>query len=137
MNALTGEPEAGVGVGGAGGGVGVAVGPGVGVGTGTQPFVQASQQLGDVPTHAEPPFGALHFEASLLVEHFVLPFEFVRQHVTKPGFPHVVLAAHLITLPLQFLGSIFASARSFATVLAHFTNWPWLVNEAHGQSAST
>ena len=72
-----------------------------------------------------------------MVEHFVLPFEFVRQHVTKPGLPHVDLAAHLITLPLQFMGSSFASARSFATVATHFTYWPWLVNEAQGQSAST
>jgi hypothetical protein len=131
MNALAGEPWVGV------GGAGVAVGPGVGVGTAPQPSVQASQQLDDEPTHAEPPFGALQFKASLLVEHFVWPFEFVRQHVTKPGLPHVDLAAHLIRLPLQFLGSIPASARVFATVAAHLTYWPWLVNESQGQSAST
>jgi len=83
--------------------------------------VQASQQLGSVPTHAEPPFGTLHFDASFFVEHFVLPFEFVRQHVTNPGLPHVDFAAHLTTLPLQFFGSSIASARSFAMVFAHLT----------------
>ena len=37
------------------------------------PAVQLSQQLGTVPTHAEPPTGALHFVALDFREHFVLP----------------------------------------------------------------
>jgi hypothetical protein len=63
--------------------------------------VQASQQLAKLPTHADPPFGALHLSALDLVEHFVTPFALVRQHVTNPGLPQVDLAAHLTTAPLQ------------------------------------
>ena len=113
------------GVGVAAGGVGVAAG-GVGVGTAPQPSAQASQQLDVAPTHAEPPLGALHFEASFLVEHLVWPLEFVRQHVTKPGLPQVVFAAHLMTAPLQLFGRELGSAgssaaRALATPAAQLT----------------
>jgi hypothetical protein len=94
--------------------------------TPAQPLsVQASQQLEKIPTHAEPPFGALHCAASLFVEQRVLPFLFVLQHVTKPsGFPHVERAAHLTTEPLQFFGSRLASARSLTTSFAQRTYCP-------------
>ena len=71
------------------------------------PSTQASQQLETWPTHAVPPFGATHRLASRFVEHFVLSF-LVLQHVTKPGFPHVDLAAHFFTTPLQLLFVIVA-----------------------------
>src|SRR5262249_62135409 len=47
--------------------------------------LQLSQQLGVVPTHAEPPLGAAHFAALDFTEHFVLPLPGVRKHVTKPA----------------------------------------------------
>ena len=52
-------------------------------------------------THAVPPFCGLHLSVLDFVEHFVTPLAFVRQQVTNPGLPHVDLAAHLTTAPLQ------------------------------------
>ena len=46
------------------------------------PSTHASQQLGKFPTHALPPFGAIHAVALLLMEQDVLPLLVVRQHVT-------------------------------------------------------
>jgi hypothetical protein len=86
--------------------------------------VQASQQLENVLTHADPLLGALHFDASGFVEHVVFPDAFVLQQVTNPVLPQVDLAAHLITEPLHCLGRVFAFARSIATVFAHFTYCP-------------
>jgi len=129
-NARLAEPYGGVGVGvgatvGVGAGVGVGVGAGVGVGpTAQPPVVQASQQLENSPTHAEPFFGALHCAAPFLVEHRVLPFLSVVQQVTNPGLPHVDFDAHETTLPLQLFGSSSSSASMFATPRAHFTYWP-------------
>ncbi len=57
------------------------------------PSVHASQQLGSSPTQKDPPFGALHLAALLLIEQLVLPLFVVRQQVTKPGLPQVERAA--------------------------------------------
>jgi hypothetical protein len=57
----------------------------------------ASQQLLHWP--AMPPF-ASHAAALFAVLHLVTPF-FVRQHVTKPGFPHVDFDAHDFARPRQ------------------------------------
>src|SRR5262245_56239194 len=65
--------------------------------------VHASQQLAKVPTHEVPFFGGLHRSALDFVEHFVVPLAAVLQQVTNPGLPHVDLAAHLTTTPLQLL----------------------------------
>ena len=62
-----------------------------------QPAAHALQQLVVVPTHACPPFGALHLSALDLVEHFSLPRALMRQQVTNQGLPHVDLAAQLTT----------------------------------------
>jgi hypothetical protein len=75
-----------------------------------QPASHALQQLDVVPTHACPPFGALHLSALDLVEHFSLPRALMRQHVTNPGFPQVERAAHFLAAAPQ-LG--FAKAASF------------------------
>ena len=66
-----------------------------------QPASHALQQLDVVPTHACPPFGALHLSALDLVEHFSLPFALMRQHVTNPGFPQVERAAHFLAAAAQ------------------------------------
>ena len=58
---------------------------------------QASQQLTCSPTHREPPLGATHALALLLIAHLVTPLLFVRQQVTKPGLPQVEREAHLLT----------------------------------------
>jgi len=62
------------------------------------PAVHASQQLGCVPTQADPPSGAdeAHACAESWTLHVVAPLACVRQHVTKPGFPHVELDAQLL-----------------------------------------
>jgi hypothetical protein len=91
--------------------------------------VQASQQLANVPTHAVPPFGALHLSMPDLVEHFVWPLALVRQQVTNPGLPQVERAAHFTTAPLQLW---FASV-AFACCVAHLTYWPWFVEPAQSQ----
>jgi hypothetical protein len=98
------------------------VGATVGVGVGAQPpSAQASQQLDSRPTHADPPFGALHLDSLDLVEQRVFPFLSVVQQVTNPGLPHVDRAAHETTEPLQLFGKSSMSASSFATPRAHFT----------------
>src|SRR5262249_37618611 len=58
------------------------------------PAPQLSQQLGTVPAHAVPPWGALHSAALGFTEHFVFPVAVVRQHVTKPEEPQVEFLAH-------------------------------------------
>jgi hypothetical protein len=65
--------------------------------------VQASQQLGKLPTQAPPPRGATHFVGSLLIEHLVAPVLFVRQQVAKPGLPQVERDAHFLTNLPQLL----------------------------------
>jgi hypothetical protein len=57
----------------------VAVAAGV---LGGHPPVHASQQLGQLLIDAVPPRGALHFAASFLTEHLILPVAVVRQQVT-------------------------------------------------------
>jgi hypothetical protein len=96
--------------------------------------VQASQQLAKLPTHAEPPFGALQLAALDFVEHFVTPL-LVRQQVTNPGLPQVDRAAHFTTAPLQ-LGFVVCNA-VFAAPVAHFTYWPWFVKLSQGHAAAT
>ena len=83
------------------GGAVVVVGGAVVVVVPPQPPAHASQQLDVVPTHACPPFGALHLSALDLVEHFSLPRALMRQHVTNPGFPQVERAAHFLAAAPQ------------------------------------
>jgi hypothetical protein len=78
------------------------------------PASQASQQLGMVPTHAPPPFGATQRAAACLSEQEVLPERRVRQHATYPGLPHVDLEAHRLTTPVQSLLTSAAAASSAA-----------------------
>jgi hypothetical protein len=78
------------------------------------PAPHASQQLANDPTHALPPYGAVQRAADDLIAHDVRPVLVVRQHVTKPGFPHVDLAAHLRTAPAQLLLTSVASATASA-----------------------
>jgi hypothetical protein len=125
MKARLAEPYGG-GVG-DGVGTGLAVGATVGVGVGgLQPLTpHASQQLENVPTHALPPFGALHCAAPFLIEQRVLPRLSVAQQVTEPaGLPHVERAAHDTTLPLHILGNVFRSTIVRATPRAHRTYSP-------------
>jgi hypothetical protein len=64
------------------------------------PPLQASQQLGAVPTLAEPPDGARQSEGSRLIEHDFFPLRDVRQQVTKPGRrPQTERAAQRFTAP--------------------------------------
>ena len=86
------------------------------LGEAAQPLaVQASQQLDLRPTQAEPPLGAVQELIECLVLQVVLPFEFVRQQVTKPALPQVDCAAHFTTAPLQLL----LSRVAFACPAAH------------------
>jgi hypothetical protein len=58
--------------------------------TGLHPLdAQASQQLGTLPTQAEPPAGAVHRDGSRRVVHRCAPLAFVLQQVTYPGLPQV------------------------------------------------
>jgi hypothetical protein len=107
------------------------------VGSGQEPWLQASQQLGAVPTQAPPPLGALHLLALALIAHLVTPFAFVRQQVTEPaGFPQVDLAAQATTAPLQLFGSSPPATAALATPATHLTYCPWFVAAAQGQRAS-
>jgi len=94
---------------------------------------QASQQLSRSPTHREPPLGATHALALLLIEHLVTPLLFVRQQVTKPGLPQVEREAHLLTNLAQLL---FVRAAS-ACCTAQLTYVPWFVAPAQSQFAAT
>jgi hypothetical protein len=73
-----------------------------------QPLVvHASQQLETTPAHACPPLGGLHALALGFTVHRVLPFAFVMQHVTLPGFfPQVDLVAHFTIGALQAAGRV-------------------------------
>src|SRR2546425_8775751 len=105
---------------------------------------QASQQLLQVPGV---PSLSVHFIALLLILQLVaLVVGFVRQQVTKPGFPHVEWAAHFLTAPLHVvgkkLGSVLARLeRVFATPAAHLTYCPWFTVGgllwSHVQSVAT
>jgi hypothetical protein len=100
------------------------------------PAPQESQQLVAPPGHACPPRGALHFSALDLMEHFTLPRRSIRQHVTKPGFPHVDFAAHLTASPLHSFGRSPESASSSATPLTQLTYCPWLLAPAQSHSVA-
>ena len=71
--------------------------------------------------HAVPCLVALQCAASLFVLQVVLPFALVRQHVTKPGFPHVERAAQLATARLHDFRKVTAP---LATCFAQRTNVP-------------
>jgi hypothetical protein len=114
----------------------VVVGAAVVVVVPPQASSHASQQLADEPTHAVPPFGAVHFSALFLIEHFTLPRRSMRQQVTAPGFPQVDLAAHRTTAPLHSVGRAPLSARAFATCPTHFTYCPWFSAVAQSHSAA-
>src|SRR5215468_10300509 len=58
------------------------------------PAAQLSQQLGTMPTQAEPPLGAVHLAALGFTTHFVRPLAVVRQQVTNPALPQVDFLAH-------------------------------------------
>jgi hypothetical protein len=91
--------------------------------------VQASQQLGCVPTQALPPDGGRHASALLFVAHFVAPLAFVRQQVTASGpLPHVDFAAHLTTWPWHDLGSVVSALAWCETQL---TYCPWVLAVVH------
>jgi hypothetical protein len=62
---------------------------------------QASQQLSKTPVHAPPPRGALQRSGARTIEHLVLPFACVRQHVAAPGRPHVEREAQRTTVLRQ------------------------------------
>jgi hypothetical protein len=97
------------------------------------PCEQASQQLGNIPTHEVRPLRcATHFVASRLIAQDDLPVLVVRQHVTNPGLPHVDLLAHRLTTLEQLL---FASTR-FARCAAQLTYPPW-VSAPQSQLAAT
>ena len=85
------------------------------------PLPHASQQLGADPTHTCPPLGALHDDARRFTVHLVVPFDFVRQHVTAPGFPQVERAAQRRTADWHCGGSWWFAARSVATAAAQLT----------------
>jgi hypothetical protein len=86
----------------------------------TQPPVpHASQQLANCPTHARPPAGALHREASRFTLQDVFAFR-VRQHVTAPGRPHTERAAHRTTADLHS-GRSNPGTRAAATPAAQAT----------------
>src|SRR2546426_27032 len=105
---------------------------------------QASQQLLQVPGV---PSLSVHFIALLLILQLVaLVVGFVRQQVTKPGFPHVEWAAHFLTAPLHVVGKKLGSVvarleRVFATPAAHLTYCPWFtvggLPWSHVQSVAT
>jgi hypothetical protein len=84
------------------------------------PAAQLSQQLGAVPTHAEPPLGAMHFAALPFSEHLVLPFALVRQQVTEPAAPQVDFLAHARTAALHCFGRLWLFAAAFATRETHW-----------------
>jgi len=102
---------------------------------------QASQQL-EHPVVASPPTvppASVQRIAPFFVLHFGTDVVCGMQHVTKPGFPQTECAAHLVTALLQSFGRKFGSdgsrlERLLATPLTHFTYWPWLVKDAHGQA---
>ena len=96
----------------------VVVGPGavvVVVASAQLPAAQLSQQLGMVPTQAEPPLGAVHFAALGFTTHFVLPLAVVRQHVTNPALPQVDFLAHPSTVARHAFGRLPLSAAALAT----------------------
>jgi len=64
--------------------------------------------------------GALHWAAPCLIEHFVTPFLFVRQHVTKPDLPQVELAAHFLMVRAR----VFDTPAVFAAWATHLTYSP-------------
>lgn len=82
------------------------------------PPPQASQQLGAVPTLAEPPDGARQSAGSRLIEHDFFPFRDVRQQVTKPGCPQVERAAQRFTAPAHARFRTPSSTRVFTTPAA-------------------
>ena len=79
------------------------------------PAAQLSQQLGMVPTHAEPPLGAVHLAAFGLTTHFVLPLAVVRQQVTNPALPQVDFLAHPNTAARNAFGRSPLSTAALAT----------------------
>jgi len=83
--------------------------------SGQLPAAQLSQQLGMVPTHAEPPLGAVHLAAFGFTTHFVLPLAVVRQQVTNPALPQVDFLAHPNTAARNAFGRSPLSTAALAT----------------------
>jgi len=102
-------------------------------------ITHGSQQLAGLPSHADPPRGALHLPRFVLTEHFIRPRRSVRQHVT-PLFvlPHPEFAAQRMTSLLHSLARSPDLTRFFAIFAAHFTNRRWLraVSQLHSDSAA-
>jgi hypothetical protein len=79
------------------------------------PAAQLSQQLGTVPTQAEPPLGAVHLAALGFTTHFVRPLAVVRQQVTNPALPQVDFLAHPNTAARSAFGRSPLSTAALAT----------------------
>ena len=95
----------------------------------------ASQQLPLPPTVAVPPFTGRHSSLFVML-HFGLPSLLVRQHLMKPGFPHVDWAAQRATSLRQCRCNVPARTARFATSLTHATYAPWWSALAQSHSAS-
>jgi hypothetical protein len=89
--------------------------------TGQLPALQASQQLATRCTQPVPPFGAVQFLASGLIEQFATPCAFVRQQVTKPGRPQVDWAAQWTTARLHCFGRVPLAIADFTAPATHLT----------------
>ena len=83
--------------------------------------LQVSQQLGVVPTQAEPPLGAVHSASLDFTEHFCTPFAVVRQQVTKLGLPQVDRLAQRTTATPHCLGRPAVFTAAFAAFATHAT----------------
>ena len=97
------------------------------------PLAQASQQLSNVPAHALPPRGAVHFSIWLLIAHDVWPPGRVRQQATPRGSPHRERAAHRRTAPAH----VGFARTALAAASAHCTYAPRLAAPAQSQAAAT
>ena len=73
---------------------------------------------------APPSLGALHLAASGLMEHFNTPLAVVRQQVTKPGFPQVDRAAHMVIGCTKLFGMLLVFTAALACCATHLTYAP-------------
>jgi hypothetical protein len=58
------------------------------------------------------------------MEHFVTPLAVVRQHVTKPGFPQVDLAAHMVIGCAKVFGIVLIFTAALTCCATHLTYAP-------------
>src|SRR5262249_35563492 len=83
-----------------------------------------------------PPLGAVHRAALGATAHLVWPAAFVRQQVTKPGFPQVDLRAQRTTSILHCFGISPLLAAAFAARAMHWTYCVWLAAVVQGHCSS-